>query len=125
MTALPTFFYRIQFARSMITETNTPENGGPPPKGQKYAVAAGILGWTLDSFDFFVVVFLVDVLAQHFQVTKSSIVLTLGATLFAGIVRAGDSHVGVWTYADDSGDRRLFDAGGSAGRVGRDTGAFE
>jgi MFS transporter, SHS family, lactate transporter len=35
----------------------------------------------LDSFDFFVVVFLVDVLAQHFQVTKSSIVLTLGATL--------------------------------------------
>jgi SHS family lactate transporter-like MFS transporter len=65
----------------MITEINTLESSGPPPKGQKYAVAAGILGWTLDSFDFFVVVFLVDVLAQHFQVTKSSIVLTLGATL--------------------------------------------
>jgi MFS transporter, SHS family, lactate transporter len=67
----------------MITETTNPAqlSSGLPPKGQKYAVAAGILGWTLDSFDFFVVVFLVDGLAQHFQVTKSSIVLTLGATL--------------------------------------------
>ena len=70
----------------MITETNNsaPQSSGTTPKGpkgQKYAVAAGILGWTLDSFDFFVVVFMVDVLAQHFAVTKSSIVLTLGATL--------------------------------------------
>jgi SHS family lactate transporter-like MFS transporter len=66
----------------MITESNdSAQSGGAPLKGQKFAVAAGILGWTLDSFDFFVVVFMVDVLAQHFAVTKSSIVLTLGATL--------------------------------------------
>jgi len=40
-------------------------------------VASGILGWTLDAFDFFVVVFLVDTLATDFQVGKSSIVLSL------------------------------------------------
>ena len=50
-------------------------------KGRGYAVAAGILGWTLDAFDFFVVVFLVDILADHFTVSKGQIVLTLGATL--------------------------------------------
>jgi SHS family lactate transporter-like MFS transporter len=49
--------------------------------GRGYAVAAGILGWTLDAFDFFVVVFLVDILAEHFAVTKGQVVLTLGATL--------------------------------------------
>lgn len=50
-------------------------------EGRGYAVAAGILGWTLDAFDFFVVVFLVDTLAGHFGVGKGQIVLTLGATL--------------------------------------------
>ncbi len=65
----------------MLTEVSGRENGGLPQKGRGYAVSAGILGWTLDAFDFFVVVFLVDVLAAHFQVGKSSIVLTLGATL--------------------------------------------
>jgi SHS family lactate transporter-like MFS transporter len=49
--------------------------------GRGYALAAGILGWTLDAFDFFVVVFLVDTLATHFVVGKSAIILTIGATL--------------------------------------------
>jgi SHS family lactate transporter-like MFS transporter len=53
----------------------------PNPKGRGYAVGAGILGWTLDAFDFFVVVFLVDILTEHFAVSKGRIVLTLGATL--------------------------------------------
>src|ERR1700716_639569 len=65
----------------MITEVSGQHNGELPQKGRGYAVASGILGWTLDAFDFFVVVFLVDTLATHFQVGKSSIVLTLGATL--------------------------------------------
>ena len=65
----------------MLTEVSDRESGGLPQKGRGYAISAGILGWTLDAFDFFVVVFLVDVLAAHFQVGKSSIVLTLGATL--------------------------------------------
>lgn len=51
------------------------------PSKWRYAVASGILGWTLDAFDFFVVVFLVDTLATHFRVPKSAIVWTITATL--------------------------------------------
>jgi MFS transporter, SHS family, lactate transporter len=51
------------------------------PKTSYHAVLAGFLGWTLDAFDFFVVVFLFDTLAQQFGVTKKEIVLTTTATL--------------------------------------------
>src|SRR5712672_3195336 len=46
-----------------------------------HAVLAGFLGWTLDAFDFFVVVFLVDTLAAQFHVTKADIIWTLTWTL--------------------------------------------
>ena len=39
------------------------------------------MGWTLDAFDFFVVVFIVDILAARFHVPKSAIVWTITATL--------------------------------------------
>jgi len=48
---------------------------------QWHAVFACFLGWTLDAFDFFVLVFLVDTLAVQFQVTKAAIIWTLTATL--------------------------------------------
>src|ERR1700760_1403547 len=54
----------------------------PAPPGAKHAVLAGFLGWTLDAFDFFVVVFLIDALSHQFGVSKKEIVLTLTATLF-------------------------------------------
>lgn len=47
----------------------------------RHAVLAGFLGWTLDAFDFFVVVFLIDTLAHQFGVPKKDIVRTLTATL--------------------------------------------
>lgn len=47
----------------------------------RHAILAGFLGWTLDSFDFFVVVFLMDRLAAQFGVSKAEIVGTLTATL--------------------------------------------
>src|SRR5256885_1700223 len=47
----------------------------------RHAVAAGFLGWTLDAFDFFVIVFLFDKLAAEFSVSKSRIIFTLFATL--------------------------------------------
>jgi SHS family lactate transporter-like MFS transporter len=50
-------------------------------EGHRYAVAAGILGWTLDAFDFFVVVFMVDMLADQLVVKKSAVILTIGVTL--------------------------------------------
>lgn len=48
---------------------------------QWHAVTASFLGWTLDAFDFFVLVFLLDPLAAQFHVSKSAIVLTMTATL--------------------------------------------
>jgi SHS family lactate transporter-like MFS transporter len=53
----------------------------PLTSEQRHAVSASFLGWTLDAFDFFVIVFLVDVLAEHFHVTPSKIVFTIALTL--------------------------------------------
>ena len=50
-------------------------------KGWQFAVGSGILGWILDAFDFFVVVFLFDTLAAHFHVQKSAVIYTLTLTL--------------------------------------------
>jgi SHS family lactate transporter-like MFS transporter len=50
-------------------------------KHHRHAIAAAYLGWTLDAFDFFVVVFMVDTLAHQFGVAKSAIVWTITATL--------------------------------------------
>jgi len=49
--------------------------------GWQYAVASGILGWVLDAFDFFVVIFLVDTLAANFYVDKRAIVWTISIAL--------------------------------------------
>lgn len=49
--------------------------------GWQYAVASGILGWVLDAFDFFIVIFLVDTLAANFQVDKRAIVWTISIAL--------------------------------------------
>ena len=46
-----------------------------------HTVLACFLGWTLDGFDFFVVVFLIGTLATSFQVSKADIIWTLTATL--------------------------------------------
>lgn len=46
-----------------------------------HAVTASFLGWALDAFDFFVVIFLYDTLAAQFHVSKALIVATLTATL--------------------------------------------
>jgi MFS transporter, SHS family, lactate transporter len=47
----------------------------------RHAVLAGFFGWTLDAFDFFVVVFLYDTLAHQFGVSKKDIIFTTFATL--------------------------------------------
>ncbi|MGH9618001.1 MAG: MFS transporter, partial [Acidobacteriaceae bacterium] len=53
----------------------------PETKGWTFAVGSGLLGWVLDAFDFFVVVFLFDTLAARFHVSKASVVYTLTLTL--------------------------------------------
>jgi MFS transporter, SHS family, lactate transporter len=49
--------------------------------GWQYAVAGGILGWILDAFDFFVVVFLLTELMNRFHVGKGAMVWSLTITL--------------------------------------------
>ena len=62
--------------------SNEPAGTAPPSRAdQWHAVTASYLGWTLDAFDFFVLVFLVDTLAVQFHVNKSKIVATIFATL--------------------------------------------
>ncbi|HYV86202.1 MAG TPA: MFS transporter [Patescibacteria group bacterium] len=51
------------------------------PAEQRHALMAGFLGWTLDAFDFFILVFMLDRVATDLGVTKAAIVATLGATL--------------------------------------------
>src|ERR1700722_17102429 len=58
-----------------------PETQQPVSSGAFHAVAASFLGWTLDAFDFFVVVFLYDTLAEQFHVPKALIVGTVAWTL--------------------------------------------
>lgn len=48
---------------------------------QWHACSAAFLGWTLDAFDFFVVVFLINTLAEQFHVSTAAIVATTAWTL--------------------------------------------
>jgi SHS family lactate transporter-like MFS transporter len=60
---------------------NAPTSSALVSSDRWHAVTAGFLGWTLDAFDFFVVIFLLDILAEQFHVGKADIVLSLTATL--------------------------------------------
>ncbi len=46
-----------------------------------HAITASFLGWTLDAFDFFVLTFLIDVLAEQFHVSPRKIIFTTFTTL--------------------------------------------
>jgi len=65
----------------MTTMANPTSLGRAQSSDRWHAVLAGFLGWTLDAFDFFVVVFLFDVLAHQFGVSKADIILTVTGTL--------------------------------------------
>jgi SHS family lactate transporter-like MFS transporter len=64
-----------------MTLSGTDASIDPETKGWRFAVASGILGWVLDAFDFFVLVFLFDTLAARFHVPKASVIYTLTLTL--------------------------------------------
>jgi len=65
----------------MALATGFDADVGQESNGWEFAVASSILGWLLDAFDFFVMVFLFDALASHFHVSKASVVYTLTLTL--------------------------------------------
>jgi SHS family lactate transporter-like MFS transporter len=64
----------------MRAETS-PANSAAADSRWHFAVSSGILGWVLDAFDFFVIIFLFDVLSAHFGVGKRDIVFTITLTL--------------------------------------------
>ena len=66
---------------SQTLDTKFQPLAAPPSSDRWHAVVAGYLGWTMDALDFFIVVFMVDILAQQFQVSKAAIVWTITATL--------------------------------------------
>src|SRR6201982_646473 len=65
----------------MSSQETALESSSLSRSDQWHAVTASFLGWTLDAFDFFVLVFLVDTLAAHFRVAPPKIILTMTATL--------------------------------------------
>jgi hypothetical protein len=46
-----------------------------------HALVAGCLGWTLDAFDFFVLVFVVPAVAKEFHRSVADVAFTITATL--------------------------------------------
>jgi MFS transporter, SHS family, lactate transporter len=52
-------------------------------KAQRNVVVAGFLGWTLDAFDFFVLVFAAKAIAADFQVAREDVVFAVTLTLMA------------------------------------------
>src|ERR1700722_8131579 len=68
-------------SRSLADAPSTTRGAEASPPRWCFAVSSGILCWILDAFDFFVLVFLVDVLASNFHVSKGDIVWTITITL--------------------------------------------
>src|ERR671939_1525786 len=54
---------------------------GAVPRGHRSAVLASFLGWTLDAFDFFLVVFSLTAIAKEFHRSDAAIALTISVTL--------------------------------------------
>jgi SHS family lactate transporter-like MFS transporter len=50
-------------------------------RNRRYALMASFLGWTLDAFDFFIVVMVLTEIAKDFHRTNAEIALTLSVTL--------------------------------------------
>jgi SHS family lactate transporter-like MFS transporter len=62
-------------------QAETANNSTTIQRGWQFAVASGILGWVLDAYYFFVLIFLVDVLAAGFHVSKGAIIWSITITL--------------------------------------------
>src|SRR6185437_5795460 len=71
---------------------------------QRNAVLAGFLGWTLDAFDFFVLVFVLGPVAHEFGRSIPAIALTITASLATRPI--GAFLFGLW--ADRYGRRKLL-----------------
>ena len=55
-------------------------------KDQRNALIASFLGWTLDAFDFFIVVMVLTEIARDFRRSNADMAFTLGVTLASRLV---------------------------------------
>src|SRR5438105_273631 len=55
--------------------------GGPPDTGHRAAITASFLGWMLDAFDFFLVVYCVAAIGKEFGRPDKDIALAITVTL--------------------------------------------
>ena len=63
------------------TDTIKPSSVTHAVRGHRSAVLASFLGWTLDAFDFFLVVFALTAIAKEFHKTDAELALTITITL--------------------------------------------
>jgi hypothetical protein len=70
-------------------------HAAPTPADQRNAVMAGFLGWTLDAFDFFILVMVVPAVARDFHKSVPAIARTLTASLVWFVVMFGPEAHGV------------------------------
>jgi SHS family lactate transporter-like MFS transporter len=71
-------------ARPPLATASPPNAHAPPPaggQGHGTAVLASFLGWTLDAFDYFLVVMCLTAIAQEFGQSDKAIAATITATL--------------------------------------------
>jgi len=66
-----------------VTEDVLTDQLATSPRASRwqFAVASGILGWVLDAYFFFILIFLLDTLAARFGVSKAAIVWSITVTL--------------------------------------------
>lgn len=66
----------------MANEADTVvHSSGQQPSDHRAAVLAGFLGWTLDAFDFFLVVFSLTAIAQEFHKSDAEVAFSITVTL--------------------------------------------
>ncbi len=65
----------------MKTCAASPSSVAPDTRDYVNALIASFLGWTLDAFDFFVLVFAIPAIAQEFHTDIPKVAATIGLTL--------------------------------------------
>ena len=86
-----------------VSKNNPAANASSPLQSRwGFAVSSGILGWILDAFTFFILIFVVDALAANFHVAKAAIIWSITLTLATRPIGA----VILGSMADRFGRRR-------------------
>lgn len=75
-----------QHRLSVPNQATAPQSLGPPEvacqlSGSRHALVAAYLGWTLDAFDFFVMVFVLRQIAASFDASLGSVAMAITLTL--------------------------------------------